>query len=96
MSTFGNRLKNIRKKIGFSQEELADKLGLTRSSISKCETDDSFISKENLEILAKNYNVNLNYLIANIGQPFIAPEFEQVKDDLLNEVEKMFKERGLW
>lgn len=95
MSTFGNRLKNIRKKIGFSQEELADKLGLTRSSISKCETDDSFISKENLEILAKNYNVNLNYLIANIGQPFIAPEFEQVKDDLLNEVEKMFKERGL-
>ena len=36
--TFGDNLSNSRKKAGLSQEELAEKMGLTRQTISKWET----------------------------------------------------------
>lgn len=35
---FGENLKNIRKQKNISQEELAEKLGVSRQSISKWET----------------------------------------------------------
>ncbi len=72
MTTFGNRLKTVRKILGLSQEDLADKLNLTRSSISKCEKDKSFVSEQTLKILAQQYKVNLNYLLAEIGDPIIS------------------------
>ena len=36
--TFGDNLAKARKKAGLSQEELAEKMGLTRQTISKWET----------------------------------------------------------
>lgn len=36
--TFGDNLSKSRKKAGLSQEELAEKMGLTRQTISKWET----------------------------------------------------------
>ena len=35
---FGDNLAKARKKAGLSQEELAEKMGLTRQTISKWET----------------------------------------------------------
>ena len=31
-----NRLQKLRKENGYSQEELADKLGISRQAVSKC------------------------------------------------------------
>ncbi len=36
--TFGDNLSKSRKKAGLSQEELAEKMGITRQTISKWET----------------------------------------------------------
>ncbi len=93
MTTFGSRLKEIRKHLSFSQQDLADKLNLTRSSISKCEKDKSFVSEETLKILALTYKVNLNYLVAGLGTPFHSNMSE--KEEILAEVQKMFAQRGL-
>ena len=41
--TFGDNLSKSRKKAGLSQEELAEKMGLTRQTISKWETGASVL-----------------------------------------------------
>ena len=38
---FGDNLAGVRKKAGLSQEELAEKMRITRQTISKWETGDS-------------------------------------------------------
>lgn len=37
--TFAEKLKNIRKQTGMSQEQLAEKLGVSRQAVTKWETE---------------------------------------------------------
>ena len=58
-----NRLVELRKKSGYSQEELADKLGLSRQAVSKWERAESSPDTDNLICLARLYNVSLDDLL---------------------------------
>lgn len=60
---FASRLAQYRKKAGLSQEELADKLGVTRQAVSKWECGESSPDTDNLIALAKLYNVTLDELV---------------------------------
>ena len=55
-----NRLVELRKKSGLSQEQLADKLGLSRQAVSKWERAEASPDTDNLICLAKLYNVSLD------------------------------------
>jgi len=48
---FGARVKELRKRIGLTQENLAEKLGIGVRSLGKIETGNSFPSCETLEKL---------------------------------------------
>lgn len=58
-----NRLVELRKKSGLSQEELADKLGLSRQAVSKWERAESSPDTDNLICLAKLYNISLDEIL---------------------------------
>ena len=58
-----NRLVKLRKKHGLSQEELADKLGISRQAVSKWERAESSPDTDNLICLAKLYGVSLDELL---------------------------------
>lgn len=58
-----NRLLELRKKAGLSQEELANKLGISRQSVSKWERAESSPDTDNLICLAKIYNVSLDEIL---------------------------------
>lgn len=58
-----NRLMQYRKKAGLSQEELADKLGVSRQAVSKWECAESSPDTDNLIALSKIYGVSLDELI---------------------------------
>ena len=58
-----NRLVELRKKNGLSQEQLADKLGLSRQAVSKWERAEASPDTDNLICLAKIYNVSLDELL---------------------------------
>jgi len=60
-----DRLIELRKKNGLSQEELADKLSISRQAISKWERGESLPDTENLIALSKLYSVSLDDLVAN-------------------------------
>lgn len=61
--TLGNSLWNARKKCGLSQEAVAEKLGVSRQTISKWETDETLPDIRQSRRLAALYRVSLDELI---------------------------------
>lgn len=60
----GNNLFQARKKKGLSQEETAEKLGVSRQTISKWETDETLPDIRQAKKLAVLYGLSLDELIA--------------------------------
>ena len=59
----GNSLFHARKKRGLSQEDVAQKLGVSRQTISKWETDETVPDIRQSKKMAVLYNVSLDELI---------------------------------
>ena len=64
----GQRLAEMRKQAGLSQEALAEKLGISRQAVSKWERAESAPDTDNLIALSKLYGVSLDELLLP-GQP---------------------------
>lgn len=71
-----NRLVKLRKEKGYSQEELAEKLGLSRQAVSKWERAESSPDTDNLICLAKLYNISLDELLSTDD------DIETIKDSV--------------
>lgn len=62
----GEKILELRKSINLSQEELADKIGVTRQTISKWELGDTCPDLKQANKLAKVFNISLDKLTNNI------------------------------
>lgn len=60
---FNRRLKQLREINSLTQKQVADILGITRSSYAYYELGKSHPGIEGLKILAKLYNVSLDFLL---------------------------------
>ncbi|VTP85985.1 helix-turn-helix transcriptional regulator [Streptococcus equi] len=58
-----NRIKELRKEAGLSQQELADQLGIMRQTISNWERGINSLRPENSERLARVFKVSVGYLL---------------------------------
>ena len=67
--TFGEKIQALRKQAGLSQENLAEKLDITRQTVSKWELDQSTPELGYIAKLADLYNVSTDYLIRDDAQP---------------------------
>ncbi len=63
-----NRLVQLRRKNGFSQEELAARLGISRQAVSKWERAEASPDTDNLIALARLYGVSLDELLFAAGE----------------------------
>lgn len=59
----GNNLFHARKKCGLSQEDVAEKLGVSRQTVSKWETDETLPDIRQSKKMAVLYNMSLDELI---------------------------------
>ena len=59
----GQTIAALRKKKGWTQVELAEKLQVSDKAVSKWEKDDSYPSIEFLPVLASLFGVTIDYLI---------------------------------
>lgn len=75
-----DRLVKLRKQKGLSQEELAEKLGLSRQAVSKWERAEASPDTDNLICLAKLYGVSLDELL-NTEEDLETIVEEQVKPE---------------
>lgn len=61
--SFSNNLIELRKYHNFSQEELADMIGVSRQTLSKYETGESLPDIEKCKLLADVFSVTIDDLI---------------------------------
>lgn len=61
--TLGEKLRNARKQEGLSQEQLSEKLGVSRSAVAKWETDNGIPDISNLIALSDEFGLSLDELI---------------------------------
>lgn len=82
--SFGDKLFQARKKAGMSQEVVAQKLGVSRQTISKWETDDSIPDIFQSKKLANIYNLTLDELIE------YEADIQQIEQTIEKTDEKMY------
>lgn len=68
----GGRVKLIRKALGITQEQLAQRLGVGKTALSMIETGKTRLSTRNRNILIQELNVNPNWLETGKGEIFNA------------------------
>lgn len=61
--TLSEKLQNLRRAAGLSQEQLAEQLGVTRQAVSKWETGEGKPDIDNLLPLAKLLHTTVDYLL---------------------------------
>ena len=80
--TFGEKLQALRKARGWSQEELATQINVSRQALSKWESGASVPDTENVVALSRLFGVSTAYLLLENGEttaqaaPTAAPSAE--------------------
>jgi len=63
--TFGSKLKSLRQEFQLTQNQLAKKLDISKSNISKYESDTIEPNMKTLVLISKYFNVSIDYLLGN-------------------------------
>lgn len=71
---FCEKLQELRKRSGLTQEELAERLYVSRTAISKWESGRGYPSIDSLKAIAKHFSVSLDELLSNDALLSIAEE----------------------
>lgn len=91
--SLGNSLFHARKKKGMSQEEVAEKLGISRQTVSKWETDETLPDICQSKKLAVLYGLSLDELVEfDIG----IKEIQEVIDKTSQEVSDKVDWTKVW
>ena len=91
-SIFGNRVKKLRIDNGYSMQDLANKINVTKSSINMWENGGS-IPKDNILIeLSKLFNVSIDHLLGNEEREEQVPE-NKTLHYIQRNLEKLDKEK---
>ena len=91
--SLGNSLFTARKKSGLSQEEVAEKLGVSRQTISKWETDETLPDIRQSKRLAVLYRLSLDDLI---DFDIEVKEIEEVIERTSEETQKKIDWTQMW
>jgi len=107
MATMGERIRTLRKARGWSQDDLAVKLDLSRGAISSWEDDRNKPTVDKLEKLADLFNVSMDYLAGRTekdGKTDVPPDvlvstfprehlagYDQLSDDMKEAVDHVLK-----
>ena len=83
-----NRLQQLRKMNGYSQDVLAEKLGVSRQAVSKWERAESSPDTDNLISLAKLYGLTLDDLL-NTSQDIVKIKTTPQKKDFKGKIKSI-------
>ncbi|MFN9945815.1 MAG: helix-turn-helix domain-containing protein [Phycisphaerae bacterium] len=66
LTSFGRRVRELRKKSGLSQEAFADKCGLDRTYIGGIERGERNVALRNIDIIAQSLAISMSELMRNL------------------------------
>lgn len=82
--SIGNRIISLRKAQQLSQEEIADKIGVSRQSVSKWETDACAPDAYNLIALAKVLDTSVEYIVTGKTSVDTKPQTKKESVEMKN------------
>ena len=91
MGNFAQVFKNLRIKSGLTQQEMSEKLNISRSSIGMYENGEREPSFELLEVIADYFNVDMNYLLGKSELSNHIPDSYYLNDDAREMAQFMFE-----
>ena len=86
---FNNKLYELRKQKGFSQEELANRLNVSRQTVSKWEVGDSTPDMEKLIAISDLFGISLDELVlGKAPEPETPPPPPPAKSELYSDIKE--------
>lgn len=97
--SFGNRLKNLRLEMDWTQEKLAKKLNVSRATVGRYETNERFPDKNILNSIADIFNVSIDYLLERTDNKNLTckkdSDTKYIENNICEKVENKIIERLL-
>lgn len=84
-----NRLQQLRKANGYSQDVLAEKLGISRQAVSKWERAESSPSVDNLLDLARLYGITVDEMLNTDGDRVVIKTQNNTKKDIKGKLKSL-------
>ena len=84
--TLGIKIKNSRKRLGISQDKLAEIMNVSRLAITKWESDSGIPDISNLQALSKLFGVSVDYLLSNESLPQVTLNIKLDKSKYKNKL----------
>lgn len=67
-----NRLKSLRKELGLTQQEFADRIGIKRNAVTNYEVGRNAPADMVVSLICREFNVNEEWLRRGVGEMFAA------------------------
>lgn len=83
MSVFAERLKELRKEKGLTQQKVADSLNISQPNYRRWESGERRPSVETLVMLADYFEVSIDYLLTRKNQKVFENEKIYTEEDLI-------------
>ena len=80
--TFAENVKMLRKQAGMSQEQLAEKLGVSRQAVTKWETGAGIPDIENIMAISTLFDISIDDLLSNESGSKKLPETEYLYESV--------------
>lgn len=97
MKTENERIKEVRKALGLTQEKFGEKIGMKKNSLSNAESGINSVSNQLRIAVCREYHVNENWLRTGEGEMFETRTPDQAivdfAADLVNVEDDAFKKR---
>ena len=92
MGNFQNVFKRLRLSRGLTQQEISEKLGISRSTIGMYETGAREPDYDTLELIADFFNVDMDYLLGRTDKTTMIPEsFYYFNDETREIAQEIFE-----
>ena len=79
----GERIKNVRKRSGLTQEEFADRIGFHKNQVHYVEVGKSYPSDDFLWKVSSRFNISIDWLKTGTGDMAVEP-IDRVDEELIN------------
>lgn len=79
------RFKELRKALGLSQEELGNKIGLSKSGISNIESGTRNVTDKHIKLICSEFPINEDWLRTGTGEMFL-----KTSSDTMEQLKKEF------
>lgn len=91
----GKKIRELREGVGISQQQLADRLGVSRPKISQIENGETKISADELMRLSEIFNVSIEHLLGIVKEPQVVLPVTQRKRKQLPDIRINVPQRNL-